>query len=269
MQPTQQVAADGPVIKIQGTKLNNVQEFTYLGSCGTSDCSLNKEISSRLAKGSPSFGRQWRRVWTERGIKLSTKIAVYRAVVLTSLLYGFETWTPYRRHIRLLDQFQLHCLRKIMGIKWQDRITNTEVLEWANISGIEALLIKSRLRWTGHVMRITNDRISKQLFLSELSTSTRAQGAPLKRYKDAVKSSLKACSIPVMGWEALTLDHTSWRKAVSQGYQMFETRRVGDLARKRQDRKEQQRTASKYVACPAWGQICASEFRLRSHQRRH
>ena len=87
-QPTQQVAADGPVIKIQGTQLNNVQEFTYLGSRVTSDCSLDKETSSRLAKGSSSFGRLWTRVWTERGIKLSTKIAVYRAVVLTSLLYG-------------------------------------------------------------------------------------------------------------------------------------------------------------------------------------
>ena len=234
----------------------------------TSDCSLDKEISSRLAKGSSSFGRLWTRVWTERGIKLSTKIAVYRAVVLTSLLYGCETWTPYRRHIRLLDQFHLRCLRKIMGIKWQDRITNTEVLERANISGIEALLIKSRLRWTGYVMRMTNDRIPKQLFLSELSTGTRAQGAPLKRYKDAVKSSLKACSIPVMGWEALTLDRTSWRMAVSQGCQMFETRRIGDLVRKK-DRKERQRTTSKHVACPACGQLCASEFGLRSHQRRH
>jgi len=75
-----------------------------------------------------------------------TKMAVYRAVVLTSLLYGCEIWTPYRRHIRLLDQFHLRCLRKIMGIKWQDRITNIEVLERANIPGIEALLIKLRLR---------------------------------------------------------------------------------------------------------------------------
>jgi len=101
---------------------------------------------------------------------------------------------------------------------------------------------------------MTDYSIPKQLLLSELSTGTRAQGAPLKSYKDAVKSSLKACSIPVMGWEALTLDHTSWRKAVSQGYQMFETRRVGDLARKRQDRKERQRNA----ACPTCGQLCAS-----------
>ena len=195
-----------------------------------------------------------------------TKTAVYRAVVLTSLLYGGETWTLYRRHIRLLDQFHLRCLCKIMGTKWQDRITNIEVLERANISGIEALLIKSRLRWTGHVMRMTDDCIPKQLFLSELSTGTRAQGAPLKHYKDAVKSSIKACSIPVMGWEALTLDRASWRQAVSQGCRMFESRRVGDLVRKRQDRKKRQRTASRNVACSTCGQLCASEFRLRSHQ---
>ena len=44
---------------------------------------------------------------------------------------------------------------------------------------------------------------------------------------------------------------------------------VGDLARKRQGRKERQRTASGNVACPTCGQLCASEFGLRSHQRRH
>jgi len=34
----------------------------------------------------------------------------------------------YRRSIRKLDQFHLRCLRRIAGIKWQDRVPNTDVL---------------------------------------------------------------------------------------------------------------------------------------------
>merc|ERR1712121_440290 len=91
-----------PAISIDSTTLKNVEEFTYLGSCLSSSGSLDKEISCRLSKASSAFGRLWTRVWQERGILQKTKVAVYRAVVLTSLLYGCETWTVYRRHIKKL-----------------------------------------------------------------------------------------------------------------------------------------------------------------------
>jgi len=37
-------------------------------------------------------------VWKPNGIQLKTQIKVYRATVLTTLLYGAETWTCYGRH---------------------------------------------------------------------------------------------------------------------------------------------------------------------------
>ena len=64
---------------------------------------------------------------------LATKVAVYRAVVLTSLLYGSETWTLFRYQFCRLDQFHLLCLRSIAGIKWQDRISNTEVVRTCGV----------------------------------------------------------------------------------------------------------------------------------------
>ena len=146
-----------PTITIDGTKLNVVDEFCYLGSCLSSDGSLDKEIARRISKASSSFGRLWSRVWGVRGIKQSTKIAVYRAIVLPSLLYGCETWTCYRRHLKQLDQFHLRCLRKILGIQWEDRVTNQEVLRRSSLSGIEALVMTAQLRWSGHVMRLEDD----------------------------------------------------------------------------------------------------------------
>ena len=76
--------------------LKTVDKFCYLGSTITRNASLDDEIRAHLAKASTAFGRLQQRLWKEHGIRLETKVAVYRAVVLSSLLDGSETWTLYR-----------------------------------------------------------------------------------------------------------------------------------------------------------------------------
>ncbi|XP_076028386.1 uncharacterized protein LOC143017482 [Oratosquilla oratoria] len=56
----------------------------------------------------------------------STKLKVYRAVVLTSLLYGCESWTLYRRYQKQLERFHMRSLRSILNIKWKHQVTNLE-----------------------------------------------------------------------------------------------------------------------------------------------
>jgi len=79
----------------------------------------------------------------EVGLTTQTEIVVYKAGLLTSLLYGCETWTMNSRQLRILD---LRYLRKIMKISWVDRVPNTEVLQRAQICGAEALIMKAQLR---------------------------------------------------------------------------------------------------------------------------
>ena len=51
---------------------------------------------------------------------------------------------------------------------WEERLTNQDVLRRANLTGIEAMIIVAQLRWSGHVMRMHDNRIPKQIFCSEL-----------------------------------------------------------------------------------------------------
>ena len=41
----------------------------------------------------------------------------------------------------------MRSLRSIMDIRWQDKVTNLQVLDKANAVSIEALLLKAQLRW--------------------------------------------------------------------------------------------------------------------------
>ena len=48
-----------------------------------------------------------------------------------------------------------------MGIKWQDKIMNNEVLQRAKIDGMEAMLMRAQLRWVGHAQRMSDNRMPK------------------------------------------------------------------------------------------------------------
>ena len=65
-----------------------------------------------------------------------------------------------------LDQFHLRCLRKVIDISREDRVSNTELLRTANMPCIEALIMKPKLRGAGHVARTDDARLPKMVFLS-------------------------------------------------------------------------------------------------------
>ena len=94
-----------PLITIDGYQLNAVEHFTYLRSVIANDATTTKDVDNRIAKASSSFGRLQKRVWQNHSLRLSTEIQVYRAAVLTTLLYGAETWVLYRKQVKLLERF--------------------------------------------------------------------------------------------------------------------------------------------------------------------
>ena len=116
-------------IVVDGNKLNSVLEFTYLGSTISSNGCIDDEIQRRMAKASASFGRLCQRLWNTQNVSLRVKGKIYRAIVLSTLLYGAEAWTVYRRQVKKLHAFMMQHLRSIMRITWMDKVTNKDILE--------------------------------------------------------------------------------------------------------------------------------------------
>ena len=131
-----------PCITAMGQRLPVADNFTYLCSTLSRSVVIDTEINNRIAKASAAFDRLRKNVWDRRGLSYATKIKVYRAVVLTVLQYASESWTVYSRHAQQLNHFHLSCLRKILWIRWQDKIPDTEVLKQAQVTGIHTLLLK-------------------------------------------------------------------------------------------------------------------------------
>ena len=77
-------------IMVDGNKLNFVLEFTYLGSTISSDGCIDDEIQRRMAKASASFGRLRQILWNNHHVSMRVKGKIYRAIMLSTLLYGAE-----------------------------------------------------------------------------------------------------------------------------------------------------------------------------------
>ena len=97
--------------------------------------------------------------------------------------------------------------------------------------------MKNQLRWAGHVVRMEDERIPKQLFYGELMTGKRPQHKPKKRFKDCIKNNLKAFKIPVENWETLAKSRTEWRQLLKRGAEFSEKERIDRAELKRSLRK--------------------------------
>eukprot|EP00116_Pleurobrachia_bachei_P005633 sb/3465895/ len=79
--------ADTVSISVEGNPVEQVSSFTYLGSALSSDGTIDKELGIRIGKAYSAFSMLCR-IWYNRNIRTCTKSRIYRAAVLTVLLYG-------------------------------------------------------------------------------------------------------------------------------------------------------------------------------------
>ncbi|KAK3765640.1 hypothetical protein RRG08_063677 [Elysia crispata] len=149
------------------------------------------QVNNRIAKASDAFGKLCENVWERRGCSLTTKLKVYHAVVLTTLLYASETWTVYSRHARKLNHFHLSCLHRLLRIRWQEKIPDTEVRSLSEPTCPESSPSNRKHRPDGLDAPsgcLTADCRNIMLY-SELCQGKRTMGEQKKRFKDNLKTS--------------------------------------------------------------------------------
>ena len=84
------------------------------------DAPINRDVKNRIFFSQHVVWSIVQQSMESKDLRLQTKLRVYKAVVLTNLPYGCETWICYRRHIKTLDRFHMRHLRMLLKTKWQD-----------------------------------------------------------------------------------------------------------------------------------------------------
>ena len=207
-------------VQVEGGTVEVVSHFTYLGSNISRDSEVTVEIDCRIAKASRAFGCLRKPIFQDRNLSIATKRQVYRAVVLSVLLYGAETWVLKAQHVKRLNSFHNRCIRTILGVtryqQWKERITSTHL---ASTFGMQQLIsdfvMEQRLRWLGHLGRMGNDRLPKKVLFGELRGKRPCHGTK-RRWRDVVRSDMEAIGAGDR-WYELCQDRKEWFELCQKG----------------------------------------------------
>ena len=141
--PRKNTRVNDPVM-IDGKHLEHVEEFTYLGTIGTTSGDCNLEINTWISKYNQAFA-MLKPVWRITNLSIHTKIKIIISKVLSVLLYGAECWKTSIAIQRELEMFQTKFLRRILKIYWSNTISNQEL---RNRTGMDTLVkIMQTWRW--------------------------------------------------------------------------------------------------------------------------
>ena len=106
-----------------GKQVEKVEEFCYLGSMITSDSKADRDIKIRLGKAHATF--TWLdNIWRSKSLNLKIKIRLYESLVMSTLLYGAETWPMTVTNMKKLEAAHHKWQRRILGVTWKDKIRN-------------------------------------------------------------------------------------------------------------------------------------------------
>ena len=140
------------VVEVNGRGIEDVDRFVYLGATVSKEGGGTEDIQNRVVKARGIFLRL-KKIWNSHSISRRTKVRLYKTLVKPVLMYGCETWKMNKCDENKIDVFQSRCLRRIFKIRWQERITNKEVLKMAEIENLSEDVRRRRWKFIGHVMR--------------------------------------------------------------------------------------------------------------------
>ena len=145
-------------ITVDGEEIEDVQQFTSLGSVVNKVGSTDQDITARIGKATAAF-KALNPIWRSQGISAQIMICIFNTNVKTVLLYACETWRTITSSIHKLQSFSNRCLRQTLHIKWQDRVTHKELWGRADQELMEVQIRGRKWGWLRHTLRKPPSRI--------------------------------------------------------------------------------------------------------------
>ncbi|XP_065326078.1 NLR family CARD domain-containing protein 3-like [Pelmatolapia mariae] len=169
-------------IYIGTQQLEEVEKFTNLGSVISHDGDAEVDVKWRIGKAAAVF-RRMNKIWSSPTISLKIKLHFFNSIVIPTAIYASETWKVSACINTKLDVFQQRCLRRILRIRYIDRITNEEILRRSGTVELHNIVACKRLRLAGHILRMDDAQIPKTAMRWQPLGVKRPRGRPCNTWR--------------------------------------------------------------------------------------
>ena len=145
--------ASGPITswQIDEETVETVVDFILAGSQITAAGDYSHEIKRCLLLGRKIM-TNLDSILKSRDITLPTKVHLVKAMVLSIVMYGCESWTIKKAECRSIDAFEW-CWRRLLRVPWTARRSNQSILkEISPEYSLDGLMLKLKFRYFGHLM---------------------------------------------------------------------------------------------------------------------
>ena len=138
--------------QIDGTRMETVTVFIFLGSKITADGDCSHEIKRCLLLGRKAM-TNLDSILKRRDITSLTKVHLVIAMIFLVVMYVCESWTIRKAECQRIDAFELWCWRRLLRVPWTARRSNQSILkEISPECSLEGLMLKLKLQYFGYLM---------------------------------------------------------------------------------------------------------------------
>ena len=134
-----------------------------------------------------------------RGITLSTKVRLVKAMVFPVFMHGCDSWTIKKAEHRRIDVFELWYWRRLLRVPWTARRSSQSILkEISPGCSLVRLILKLKRQYFGHLMQGA-DSFEKALMLGKIE-GRRRRGWQRMRWLDGITDSMDMVWVDSSSW---------------------------------------------------------------------
>ena len=126
------------------------------------------EVDSRICKVSKALHSLCCILWYQCKMKTRTKLHIFYAVELPTLLFGLESLIIHEPQFHRLQGFVMLCLRVILRVSVREKKWHTTIRRMPKQQKLSSVLSQCRFRFLGHISRMNDIHLPKQLLVCAL-----------------------------------------------------------------------------------------------------